>query len=452
MITYPELESRLFARARGGMKLGLHRMERALAALGNPHLRAPVLHVAGTNGKGSVCAFLDASCRAAGLRTGLFTSPHLEHFGERFRIDGVAASESEILDAWNAIAQAAPWAVEADGEDALTFFELVTLIAFVHFASHRVDVAVIEVGLGGRLDSTNVVRPLVTAITPLSLEHREFLGDDLASIAFEKAGILKPSVPAVTSRQEPEALASIERRALELGIELFVEGEHFDASPSKDASTSDDATTSVRSAAYASSLGWRITDLHPALRGPHQLGNLAVALQVLECAALRGLPITPEHARRGAAEVQWPGRLETVRRRPEVVLDGAHNPHAAHALARAIDDVFPKRRVLLVFALLQDKDVDAVTRLVANKAERIITTTVDSPRAVPAEVLATHVRRVNANVVAVGRVADAIEQAIAEASPEDVVLVAGSLLLVGEARALLRGGRSGGPRESLKPA
>jgi dihydrofolate synthase/folylpolyglutamate synthase len=413
-VTYAEMEAQLFARARHGMKLGLDRMERALSELGHPERRAPAFHVAGTNGKGSVCAFLDAACRAAGFRTGLYTSPHLEHFSERFQVDGVPATEQALLDCYTALRRRLPWAFE--GDEALTFFELVTLLAFQLFADAGVDRMVIETGLGGRLDATNVLRPIVTCLTPIAFDHMEFLGNTLASIAAEKAGILKPNVPAVVARQPPEARAVIESRARELNSQLWHEGEEF---------------------------------LLPAhielgLRGAHQRSNAAVAFQAL---TLAGVP--PQAIRTGLAQARWPGRLETVQRSPEIVLDGAHNPAGATVLATALSELYGGRRRHVVIGMLGDKDAASVVRLLAPLADTLLVTQPSSPRALPAASLAALAGahpQVHVEPVAT----EALQRAIKLASGDDLVVVCGSLYLVGELRAFLRGRTAGGPSEMLR--
>ncbi len=428
-MTYPELERFLFARARAGMKLGLERMERALAELDHPERAAPVVHVAGTNGKGSVCAFVERVCREAGLKTALYTSPHLERFGERFRFGGVPLGEVEIVRRFDELQERIPWAF-AEGPEALTFFELVTLLGFASIAAREIDVAVIEVGLGGRFDATNVVVPRVACVTPIDFDHREFLGDTLAQIAWEKGGILKPGVPAASARQEAEALAVLETIARDVGAPLSVEGRDF----ALDGDT------------FRSPDG-RLDGVRVGLRGTHQRSNAAVALRALELAELG---VRPPEQRRGIALADWPGRLETVHEEPEVVLDGAHNPHAARALQKAARELFASRPVQLVLGMLADKDAREVVALLAPIASRILVTAPKSPRALAAEKLASLAHEKHRDVETVPDAKEAIDRAIARARPNEVVLVAGSLYLVGEVRAHLRGGEAGGPSESLR--
>ncbi len=429
------MEAELFARARHGMRLGLDRMERALEALGRPDRCAPAFHVAGTNGKGSVCAMIDAGLRASGLHTGLYTSPHLERFSERFQVDGVPMEEGALVELYDDLHQRIPWAFE--GPEALTFFELVTLLAFQHFARAGVQVMVIEVGLGGRLDATNVLSPLVTCITPVGFDHREFLGDTLAAIAGEKAGILKRGCPAVVARQPAEASDTILKRALDLDVPVSLEDRDFAIAPS------------AQGFAFSSPEG-RLANVTVGLRGGHQQSNAAVAIRALELARLRGLPVPEAAVRDGVAGVRWPGRLETIARDPEIVLDGAHNPPAAAALASAWAELYPGRRTHLVVGVLADKDAAHILSALAPLAARIIATQPASSRALPAEILARQVRGLKpVEVVPIAE--EAIRWARSSCASEDVILICGSLYLAGEVRAILGGrGHARGPGEILK--
>lgn len=421
-MTYAEMEAELFSRARHGMKLGLDRMERALVELGHPERCAPAFHVAGTNGKGSVCAFLSSACQASGLRTGLYTSPHLEHFGERFQVDGIPASEESILQTYLEMRDRLPWAFE--GSEALTFFELVTLLGFHFFAKAKVDVMVIEVGLGGRLDATNVLLPLVSCITLIGFDHQEYLGHKLDQIATEKAGILKPGVPAVVAQQVPEVESAIERRAVELEIMIQREGREFETLP---------ASTRL------------------GLRGDHQRSNASVAKQALLLARTRGLPLSLDAIAVGLAEAHWPGRLETVQRSPEVVLDGAHNPDGARALAEALRTLYAGRRRHLVIGVLGDKDARSLVETLAPLADLLTITQPNSPRALAASALAAMVPY-DIPVIVEPVAIEAVQHAIQQAGADDVIVLCGSLYLVGEVRAGLRGKQSGGPREMLAPS
>ncbi len=436
-MTIDELEKLLFQRARAGMKLGLERMQRALAQLGHPERCAPVLHVAGTNGKGSTCAFLESACRASGLRTGLYTSPHLQRFGERFRIDGTPASDEALLEAFAKLRRDVPWAL-AEVPDGLTFFELVTLLGFVALAEARPDVLVVEVGLGGRLDATNVVDPLVACLTPIDDDHREYLGDTPAEIALEKAGIIKAGRPVVSARQAGDVREVLVRVARERGADIEFEGEDF---------VLDGAETALE---FASRDGRRDA-LALGLAGPHQAGNAAVAIRALEQARMHGLAITDAGIAKGLAAARWPGRFERLGAHPEVVLDGAHNPHGARALAEALRRLAPDKPLHLVIGLLADKDATPMLAALAPLAATIVTTTPSSTRALAAHELRQKLASMGFESEAIDSPRNAFAQARKRAGADERVVVCGSLYLVGEVRGELRGESFGGPSEQFEP-
>lgn len=434
--TYVQLESRLFARARMGMKPGLERVHQALAALGDPHLCAPSFLVAGTNGKGSTCAFLEAVCRQAKLRTGLFTSPHLERFGERFRIAGQEADEGTLLTLWEELEKRLPSELLAD--DGLTFFEIVTLLGFLHFARSSIDVMIVEVGMGGRLDSTNVLSPMVSCITTVGLDHQEFLGSTLGAIAREKAGILRAGRPGVIARQPNEAAVAIRSLAGEIDARLHEEGADFGLQDQNGA------------LGYRSE-GWTIEALSLGLLGRHQHSNAAVAIRALELASPR-LRISPAHVAAGVAAARWPGRLEQVLESPcPVILDGAHNPPAATALASSVRELWPRRRVHMIVGLLGDKEAEQTLAPLLDVASTVWVTQPDSPRALAAGALGSLAAASHGAVRVEADARRALDRALARASGEDVVVVCGSLYLVGELRAALQGRTAGGPREFLRP-
>jgi dihydrofolate synthase/folylpolyglutamate synthase len=425
-VTFEELKQILFVRGNFGMKLGLERMREALALLEAPHLAAPVLHVAGTNGKGSTCAFAERALRAAGLTTGLYTSPHLVHFCERIRIGGEPIPEARAAELLEEIVRRVPWALRDDG---LTFFELATLMAFLAFAQERVQVAVVEVGLGGRLDATNVVEPLACAVTPIGLDHAEWLGPTLREVAAEKAGILKKNVPAVSAGQPRAAAEVLSRRAAELGIPLWRPGRDY-VYESRD----------VRSFCYEGPDGFRVSS-GLALAGHHQRANAALACALLQVAATRGMPVTPEHIRTGLRSARWPGRLEVLAERPLVIVDGAHNPHAAHALARALPGVIGERPVQLVFAAMADKDHVGMLRELLPFAAAVHLCSVDSPRAAAPEKLADVARRLGGSrpCFVHQNVAEAVSAARSGGLAGGAVVCCGSLYLLAEVQAALAG-------------
>jgi dihydrofolate synthase / folylpolyglutamate synthase len=405
-MNFAELKELLFARGNFGVKLGLERMQEACALLGNPERGAPALHVAGTNGKGSTCAFSEAALRAKGLRTGLYSSPHLNHFCERIRLDGVPISEERACELLEEVRSGVPWALADPG---LTFFEIVTLMAFLAF--REVDAMVIEVGLGGRLDATNVVRPRACAVSSLGLEHTEYLGPTLAHVAAEKAGIFKAGTPAVSAGQPRAAAEVLQLRADQLGVPLWRPGRDYRFESRDD-----------RPFCYAGP-HWTVR-AEPNLPGHHQRANAALACALLEASGL----CEPRHAEAGLQTASWPARLE---RFGNVYVDGAHNPHAARALARALPRILQHRPLRLVFGALQDKDAKAMLEALGPLSRSIHYCAPDSPRAIPPEQLAG-IRPGQAH----GSAAAALDAARREGG---VVLCCGSLYLAAEIRALLLG-------------
>ncbi len=394
------------------IKMGLGRVSAALERLGNPQKDLQVLHVAGTNGKGSTCA-LAASCLSRRWRTGLYTSPHLVRVNERFKVNGEDI-EDEVLG--RRVAEI----VEVLGVDhQLTYFELGTLVAFSHFAHQRLDLAVLETGLGGRLDATTACAPLVTAITPIDFDHMEYLGTTLEAIASEKAGIIKPTVPVVSSLQRPEALAVLEAAAARAGAQLFLEGRDFHGEGRR-----------------WEGRHWRLDDLELPLHGPHQRQNLSVALACLEQLSERGFPLDQEALRDGVRGTRWPGRLEEVPTEPLLVLDGAHNPAGVAALLAALDAEYANRAVHLVFGVFADKDSEPMMRALFPRCAAVYLTPIDHPRSKPPETYEALARSLCPQVCRVSTLTEGLDLASRRAS-SGMVLVAGSLALVGEARRLL---------------
>lgn len=413
----------------GLVRLGLGPIEGALAAVGNPQRRYPALHVAGTNGKGSTCAFATAVLRAAGYRVGLYTSPHLVRFNERIQVDGQEISDAllgrrilEVVERYPAL---------LDSPAPLTYFEVGTLVALHHFAEERVDVAVLETGLGGRLDATNAGCTAVSAITPISFDHQAVLGHTLSAIASEKAGILKAGAPAVSSSQPPEALEVLERVAAEKGVSLWLEGREF----------------SLRGTGSGFSYrgpGLSFDGSTLGLRGAHQLQNAAVAVASLErlasspirleAAPKVSLKVSLEALRAGLAGARWPGRLEEWGSAPTILLDGAHNRAGVQALLAGLDQLYAGRRIHLVFGVLGDKDYREMAEALLPRCASVHFTWLPSPRAVAPERLLAEVGAVCPVAEAHPSVSAAVQAACGGASPADVVLCAGSLVLVGEVR------------------
>lgn len=425
-MTYRELLEKLFTARRGGAVLELDRVRHALAKLGDLRAALPlVVQIGGTNGKGSTAAFYDAIAREAGARVGLFTSPHLSRVEERFSIDGRPASEDAVLAAGEAVATCDP-----DGE--LTFFEQVALIAARLFADAGVDIAIFEVGLGGRLDATTALGADVAAVTGVALDHTKILGADIPAIAAEKAGIFGPGQEAVIGRSgRSEAIPLLERAAQGAGARRV-----------RRVTEEDEAE--ARELAGEGGLG---------LKGAHQAQNAACALAVADAAEALGAVRARGAARaRGLARARFPGRLEKLGERPRVIADGAHNPDAARALADALGEI-PRRRLILVAGGSADKDLDAVIGPLAALADAVVATRAENERARPEEEVAAIAARhcAGGRVEAADSVEAALARARAQAHPDDAIVIAGSLFVVGEARRAIVGGEAD-PFELSDPA
>jgi dihydrofolate synthase / folylpolyglutamate synthase len=394
----------------------LERMEQALERIGNPHLRLKVVHIAGTKGKGSVAAMLDSCLRAAGYRTGLYTKPHLVHLTERTRIDGAEMPAAQMLD----YIERLRLIYERAGLG-LTFFEFTVALMFLYFAEAGIDIAVVETGLGGRLDSTNVVQPLLSVITPIGFDHVEYLGYTLRSIAAEKGGIIKPGVPVVIGAREEEARATLtdiaaQRRSAAMLIDR-------------------DFTYSSYSPAHRldyTGLGFNMRAVELAVAGRFQHENAAIAMAAAE--TLRGMGWRIEEAaiRHGLSELDWPGRFDVVQRRPLVVMDCAHNELSVEALLDAIAvELGPQARPRLVFGCLSDKNWPRMAQLLGPKVRDVTLTRVKPKRPLDPERLVEHFAPF-APVRVIREPLTAIERVMAEARDDDFVLVTGSVYLVGE--------------------
>ena len=408
-MTYDESITWLYSTQTVGIKLGLENITRLLGCLGvetapRPGSGPTVFHVAGTNGKGSVCAMLDAVCRAEGLRTALFTSPHLITFRERIRFGGANISESDAAAGLTRIRE-----VIAGGPQHPTFFEITTALALAWFQERQADVIVLETGLGGRLDATNAVTPAVAVLTSLSFDHCQYLGDTLEEIAAEKAGILKPGVPVVSTPQAPAAAGVIEETAARLGC----------------------------------SLGWAAEPVpfEVALPGSHQKLNAALALAALAAA---GIPLSQTAIEQGLREVVWPGRFQRIvgSAGTPLILDGAHNEAAAARLVQTWRELYCDEQAVVLLGVLRDKDLDAIFRELAPLGAAFVVTPVRSVRSCTAEALAQAVREAAPGTPChvAGSVAEGLVRAQAEARNSNRrVLVTGSLFLIGETLALLDG-------------
>jgi len=417
--THTECLDRMFALRRFGIKLGLATIRRMLAGLGNPHHRYPCIHVAGTNGKGSVSSNLASIFMRSGYRVGLYTSPHLVRFNERIKIDGMEITDADIVRLYRRVRRVLP-----AGRDP-TFFEFTTAMALDEFSRRRVDWAVIETGMGGRLDATNILTPALSIITNISLEHREYLGHTLREIAFEKAGIIKRRRPVVTGVRQASAIAVVTETALKRSAPLFRLGAQFRVR----------RASGGRFTYYGMNHIW--PNMATSLRGGYQTENAALTLAACELLMQRASRISTSSIREGLITNRWPGRLELVCEMPLVMLDGAHNLAAARQLAQHLTLHFSDREITMVIGILDDKPYEAMLKLLLPKASRLIVTQAKINRALPPEIIATTARKLVSDIHIMRDVGSALRYAMETAAPQSLTLVAGSLYVVGEAKAAL---------------
>lgn len=402
----------------------LDRMRDLCFLLGEPHKGIRAIHVAGSKGKGSTAELIRSILTNAGFRTGLYTSPHLHSFRERIRIGNELIPENDVGELIGTVKAA----VDKMGYNKPSFFEAYTALAFLYFKKEKVHFAVYEVGLGGRLDATNVIDSLVSVITPISYDHMNILGETLAKIAYEKAGIIKQDGLCVSAPQEKEALAVIEGVCEEKNAQLVLVG--------RDISYKELKASDEKEVFSVSGFFGEYENLHMKLLGAHQVINAAVAIGAIEALRLSGVSVEKEAIKRGVQSVRWPGRLEVVRKRsPRIVLDGAQNKASADVLARSIKRLFKYKKLILVLGVSKDKDIKGILKELVPIADSIVLTKSKvAARAMDPAGIHALITPMTKDVIVTQNVKDALEKAVKKAGPSDLVLVAGSLFVVGEAR------------------
>jgi dihydrofolate synthase/folylpolyglutamate synthase len=415
--TYDKSLTYLYDLQKYGIKFGLSSTSNLLERLGNPHNNLRAIHIAGTNGKGSTAAMLSAILVRAGMQVGLYTSPHLVRFNERFRLNEQDVDDRGIMDVFRRVKEV------VDEREPPTFFEMTTAMALSLFAEKEVDWSILEVGMGGRLDATNVIQPQITIINNVAFDHQEFLGFTLGRIAREKAGIIKKGIPLITAAKQPVALAVIKERCLALNVPCYRVGQQI----------------KVRSQGkYHFSyqgLKWRLENLHLPLAGRHQLLNAATALGALEVLEHLGhLHLTTAQVREGLKNTRWPGRLEWYSEQPPVLLDGAHNNAGIVALRKALQEEYTFKRLILVLGIMADKDLRGMLHKLAPLAEHIILTRPKYERAAEPEALRKMAGEFAARTELIRSVRQALKRAITLATSEDLVVVTGSLYFIGEVK------------------
>ncbi len=418
-----------------GSRLGLENVSRLLDILGNPHRDLRIIHVAGTNGKGSTCSFINSMLIYQGYNVGLYTSPYLEEFNERIKINNVNISDEDLAQSVSRVSDAIGQMIE-EGCDHPTEFEIITACAFLYFRDRDVDFAVIEVGLGGRLDATNVCIPLVSAITSISMDHTEYLGDTLARIAFEKGGIIKNKRPVVLYQQSDEVESVISSICSERDSELFI--------------TENDKIEYISEGMSSQSVNLEVmghfySGIEISLPGRHQARNLSVALSVLRLLEISSdiSQVDTEALYRSIRETRWPGRMEVIKTEPLTIIDGAHNPDGAAILSESVDRYLVGKKINLVFGMLRDKDILSVAKMLAVRANRIIITEPESPRAASsAEVHGIILEALRGedvpDITEIPDIEEAVRHAQSMAGDGEAVIYAGSLYMIGRVRSLLR--------------
>jgi dihydrofolate synthase / folylpolyglutamate synthase len=412
---YEETIRFLYSLERFGILLGLENISLLLDQIGNPQKQFPAVHVAGSNGKGSTCAFVSHILRAAGVHVALYTSPHLNDFRERVRLDGELVSKEAIVDSAEKVRA-------VYDPKRTTFFEFTTAMAFECIARMKPDIAVVEVGLGGRLDATNTVDSQVTVITDISREHEDYLGVGIASVAREKAGIIKPGIPLVTGASRTQAREVILGVAAEASAPVSQFGKDFSGK-----------RTGTCQFTYRSP-NLLMKDLVLSMPGSHQIKNASLAIAVIELLQDRGFRISNEAIRKGLMNTRFPGRCELLRTGPDVIIDGAHTPEGMRLLKSTFRKMYPGKRPLMLLGALRDKNYDALIKIIVPLAREVICVAPQGERALNEEELRDLVKTYGVPADTAPSIREGFEKLLARATREDVILAAGSLYMIGPVR------------------
>ena len=411
----------------------LDRMRKFAELLDNPQDNYPSIHVTGTKGKGSVASLCASALQAAGYKVGLYTSPHLQEFTERIQINGMEIDKAELVALVNRVRPLTQQVPE------ITTFELTTALGFLYFAEQQVDIAVIEVGLGGRLDATNIINPLVSVITPISYDHRAVLGDTLTEIAYEKGGIIKPGKPVVLSPQQPEAEKELLRIAAEREAPITQVEKAYtytEVAHNLDGQEMIITRRLTNNANAPLSLAAEPLRLHLPLLGMHQVQNAATAFAALDIIAQNGIMLTPQAVAQGFAQVTWSARFEILRKEPPLVIDSAHNGDSMRRLRQTLDEYFPGRAFILIFGASADKELDDMFREILPRVESVITTQSVHPRAADPQGLAQRIGQYNVPVQAINPAEAALSKALELAGSEKGIIVAGSIFIAAAIRSI----------------
>jgi dihydrofolate synthase / folylpolyglutamate synthase len=413
-----------------GVRLGLGNISKLLEVLGNPQDNLNIIHVAGTNGKGSTCSFITKILQTAGYNVGLYTSPYLETFTERIRVNGENIPEEEVASIITLIKTKIDEMI-SEGYSYPTEFEIVTAMAFYYYYKRNVDYVVLEVGMGGRYDATNIInKSLVSVITPVSLDHIDVLGDTIGKIAYEKAGIIKENGLVVIHPQEVEAQNVIKDVCNDKNAEYII----------ADTGSVEIVKSTIESQIFnCKVLDKEYNNVKICLIGEHQINNSVVALNVIGLLEDRyNLNISDEDIFKGLSETRWPGRIEKLQDDPIFIIDGAHNEDGANSLGKSIDKHFEDKDITLIIGMLKDKDVDSVLQILMPRCNKIITTTPDNPRALSPEELKEKIEKYNKEVIALDSIEKAIDYALKNSHKDEVIISAGSLYMIGAVRSIIK--------------
>lgn len=413
-----------------GVRLGLDNIAKLLELLGNPQEKLKIIHVAGTNGKGSTCSFITSILKESGYKVGLYTSPFLETFTERIRVNGINIPEEDVARIVTIIKNKIEQMVN-EGYSYPTEFEIVTAMAFYYYFEQEVDFVALEVGLGGRYDATNVIeQSQVSVITSISLDHTGILGDTVEKIAYEKAGIIKENGTTIVYDQGKQAKNVIKQICKEKNAK-YIEAKFDDIEINQ---------SDIYSQTYSCSImGEKYKDLEIELIGEHQINNSILALNVVKYLKENNnlSNITDESIRKGLKNTKWPGRIEKIKEEPIFIIDGAHNEDGARSLAKAIENNFKDRKLTLIIGMLQDKDIDGVIDILIPHFNKVITTTPDNPRAIDCNILKHKISNYVENVVSKQSIEEAVQYTLNNSSKDDIIIAAGSLYMIGAVRSIV---------------
>ena len=428
MITYTEALDYIYDLTKYGIKLGLENIKYLLFLLGDPHKKLKIIHIAGTNGKGSTCSLISSILQSDGYKVGLYTSPHLVDFTERIKINDKSINREKVSELLERIKPSIEKVANTPSYGHPTFFEVITSMAFLYFFEEQIDFLVLEAGLGGRLDATNICEPLISVITHIDYDHMDKLGNSLKEIAREKGGIIKSGGIVISSRQYNEASKEIEKIANEKNSLIYSTGKEINYKIVK---------SDIKGVIFnLKGIYHNYKNLHTPLLGRHQADNATTAITTIEALKIKGINISEKAIRDGLGKVKWTGRLEIIRNKPTLVLDGAHNPSGVRVARDALKEIFSYQRLILVLAIFADKDYKKMIQILAPDADLIIATKAKNPRAASPQTIAKEAAQYMSQdkIIVTEDIPQAIKCALSNSKEDDLICITGSLYTVGEAK------------------